>query len=754
MCIDTTEEKNRRKKGVKVMKTTTKVLAVLGALVLAGLWLPQVALAGYCPDSGNCCETDADCAGEGEECLDRFGLCETSGEFCDDDLDCGGTCSLQTSKTCADGASCGKACSELPHIVCVQDENCVGETNLCVDQTCEPVDDCVQEPEARGRCEEILGGGDETPCAADGACPEDQYCVRPGECVPSGIPCQAGLPSGICSSGDFEGDPCRADSDCAHCSGGGDVWCEDDSDCGASCSVTQTACVTTADCLNKVCEAGANEGLYCFDNDDCDGFQCIEQTCEGPDCITDAICLMPHAPEGLCDGIGPECQDNGDCDGGTCVFSGSCTVGQCADNGLPCTTAADCGTHCEGADPPITGCTTDADCGAECSESGDPCTTDADCGLACTESLLDCSTTADCRTTCFADGVDTGWPCPDVEYCQTQPVPPNPQVPPCSGAETCECKLYLDTEACEPDQECKEIVECVPDMACNINTGCTTAVKQRCNNDQGGDPCDSDDDCSGCLLRQEACATDADCPNQCSDSGEACTDSCPKVCDGDPTVECVIPADCTLPGLGNCVSQTCDDNYCAGTCEPAFVCKEVATGKCTTRPCTRDNHCADLGAEEGDYTCSGDVDCCTRTCGGLEALPDPQCGEGDCESCYAPACLDNDDDGYGDPGNGECPKGAAEDCDDDNYNVNPGATEGPVWDATCHDGLDNDCDTKKDADDPRCIDAGHCAASASASPGGTGTGTGANNSGWYVLLLAGVLLVSVSANRIFGHKKE
>ena len=40
------------------MKVTTKVMAVLWALVLAGLWLPQVTLAGHCPDSGNCCETD------------------------------------------------------------------------------------------------------------------------------------------------------------------------------------------------------------------------------------------------------------------------------------------------------------------------------------------------------------------------------------------------------------------------------------------------------------------------------------------------------------------------------------------------------------------------------------------------------------------------------------------------------------------------------------------------------------------------
>ena len=242
------------------MKVTTKVMAVLWALVLAGLWLPQVTLAGYCPDSGNCCETDADCAGVDEECLDPFGVCVDTGEFCDDDLDCGSECSVQTwKKDCTDGASCGLACSESPHIVCVQDENCAGETNVCAPQTCEPTSDCVMEPDATGRCEDIGGGGAEKPCAADGACAEDEYCVRPGECNPSGIPCQAGLPSGICSIGDFAGLPCRADADCAHCSGGGGVACENDSNCRA-CSVTQTACYDTSDCLNKVCQGGIKLG--------------------------------------------------------------------------------------------------------------------------------------------------------------------------------------------------------------------------------------------------------------------------------------------------------------------------------------------------------------------------------------------------------------------------------------------------------------------------------------------------------------
>ncbi len=48
-------------------------------------------------------------------------------------------------------------------------------------------------------------------------------------------------------------------------------------------------------------------------------------------------------------------------------------------------------------------------------------------------------------------------------------------------------------------------------------------------------------------------------------------------------------------------------------------------------------------------------------------------------------CIDNDHDGYGDPGDPWCPKGSEPDCDDTRYGTNPGASE------VC-DGQDNDCD--------------------------------------------------------------
>jgi hypothetical protein len=65
-------------------------------------------------------------------------------------------------------------------------------------------------------------------------------------------------------------------------------------------------------------------------------------------------------------------------------------------------------------------------------------------------------------------------------------------------------------------------------------------------------------------------------------------------------------------------------------------------------------------------------------------VPD-ECEEGECE--------DVDGDGYGDPGSVDCPNGPAEDCDDGDRTVNPGADE------DCDNGIDDDCDGLVDLED-------------------------------------------------------
>jgi hypothetical protein len=89
----------------------------------------------------------------------------------------------------------------------------------------------------------------------------------------------------------------------------------------------------------------------------------------------------------------------------------------------------------------------------------------------------------------------------------------------------------------------------------------------------------------------------------------------------------------------------------------------------------------------------------------------------------AQECIDNDEDGYGNPASTLCIHSAL-DCDDDNTDdpsicttctcgeiecapcarcIHPGATEGPYGDPTCSDTLDNACDGIADSPDDGCV---------------------------------------------------
>lgn len=66
------------------------------------------------------------------------------------------------------------------------------------------------------------------------------------------------------------------------------------------------------------------------------------------------------------------------------------------------------------------------------------------------------------------------------------------------------------------------------------------------------------------------------------------------------------------------------------------------------------------------------------------------------------ACLDNDGDGYGNPGDVACSAGPQTDCNDANINVNPGESE------VCTDSLDNNCDSLTDCEDAVTCNAAPC----------------------------------------------
>jgi len=88
--------------------------------------------------------------------------------------------------------------------------------------------------------------------------------------------------------------------------------------------------------------------------------------------------------------------------------------------------------------------------------------------------------------------------------------------------------------------------------------------------------------------------------------------------------------------------------------------------------------------------------CLTASCPLTVALNSPKNFAGVSSPVTAPTCIDNDDDGYGNPGDATCPNGSATDCNDAVASINPGASE------NCGDGADNDCDTFPDCDDSDC----------------------------------------------------
>ena len=129
---------------------------------------------------------------------------------------------------------------------------------------------------------------------------------------------------------------------------------------------------------------------------------------------------------------------------------------------------------------------------------------------------------------------------------------------------------------------------------------------------------------------------------------------------------------------------------------------------------------------------------------------DKVCGEVAGLSAFVvayPACVDEDEDGYGDPASEDCPH-SGRDCDDGDPAVHPGATEGPPGDATCSDGKDNDCDLGVDTGDAGCVE-GSCSASAAASvPGANTSESRANGSGLLCHLLPlGIVGILLSVTR-------
>ncbi len=273
-----------------------------------------------------------------------------------------------------------------------------------------------------------------------------------------------------------------------------------------------------------------------------------------------------------------------------------------------------------------------------------------------------------------ADGyVSDGWDC--VPQCQPDT---------CSGHGTCEDEYGHLRCTCDPGYDGDFCERCAYDYIevdglCRPTGGCV--------ND--GDACDDgfvctqDDTCSGgvCVGADVSC-----------DDGLACTtDSCAEAMGG--CVNEPVPTGGPEAYQGDPECDNGLDDDCDGL-------TDGDDPDCLTAPCGADADCPDDGNPCTAAVCDAGM-CVTgpvpdaTPCPGSDACTDTYlCRHDQCQP--GPATTDSDGDGFVD---GACPDGF--DCDDADPAVHPGA-EGPRGDATCADGLDNDCDGLVDAYDSSC----------------------------------------------------
>ena len=190
------------------------------------------------------------------------------------------------------------------------------------------------------------------------------------------------------------------------------------------------------------------------------------------------------------------------------------------------------------------------------------------------------------------------------------------------------------------------------------------------------------------LKGQECWDNDGDGYNDEVCGGSDCDDSDPDV---NPGVDESLAA-------GNCDDGV--DNDCDGLVDlddpDCIECwdndgDDYEDDACGGTDCDDSDPDVNPGAGEGppgDPTCSDGKD---NDCDDFTDMDDGGCVE----------CIDDDEDGYGDPASESCLHPEL-DCDDADPDVNPGATEGPQGDPTCSDGKDNDCDGSIDGDDSGC----------------------------------------------------
>ncbi len=246
----------------------------------------------------------------------------------------------------------------------------------------------------------------------------------------------------------------------------------------------------------------------------------------------------------------------------------------------------------------------------------------------------------------------------------------------CASLLVCTCPPPMGSGTCDPTEN---PCSCLPDCGSPENMGEVT--------------CDDgiDNDCDGLFDCDDVDCFDACCGNGSLDPLEECDDG-PGNSD---TLPDACRTDCTEATCGDGIIDTGEDCDLgpANSDDPEATCRTDCTfrrcgdGICDSGPSMENNcNCADcIDVDEGDTEVSC-ADIFDNDCDGLLNCSDPDC-------FASPDCCG---DGICRPGENQC--SCLADC---------GATvEDP--EATCDDGLDNDCDGDFDCDDVDCHGTPEC----------------------------------------------
>jgi len=479
-----------------------------------------------------CC-SPSDCPVPASECVQR--TCE-AGVCGEEPVDSGVPVSTQTAGDCkvivCDGAGATKA---------VTDEDDVpDDMKECTIDKCQN-GVAKNTPAPAGQACSEAGG---KKCDGSGACLE---CLQPSDCASKVCTIAGECAPEACDDGVKNGD--ETDIDC-----GGS--------CGATC-LTNKACSSAADCLNKVCSGMPKK---CAAPTCMDGFKNGDET----DVDCGGAC-------GATCGPAQSCSKNGDCKGGTCT--GSTCAESCSDGTL---NNSEKGVDCGG---PIclNGCETGAPCDVPSDCTNTFCVDGFCCDAACTGTCTACS--ASLKTSGMdgicgpaKQGTDPHMSC-DVAASTTC----GDATGDCDGAGKCE--KWPALTPCGDVASCTNGTQTNADT-CDGNGACTDNLTQQC----GLYAC-------GATKCNTSCASDIDCAATAYCAGNVCV---AKKANG---AACGAANQCSS---GSCTDGFCCNLPCNGACQACSVAAGgQANGTCSSVPANQDpaGDCGATGSCDGAGSC-------------------------------------------------------------------------------------------------------------------------------------------------------